>query len=66
MKSVYFSESDFWIVDEIERRAKIKGVSISTEIVHLLREHFAVGKEEVVISKKVWDTIQELHALLGG
>ena len=66
MKSVYFPEKDFWMVDEIERRAEIKGVSISTEIVNCLREHFAVGKEEVVVSKQLWDKIQELHAILGG
>jgi len=52
MKSVYFSEKDYWLVDEIKRRAEIRGVSISTEIVDALREHFEVGKEEVVIIQK--------------
>ena len=66
MKSVYFSEKDYWLVDEIKRRAEIRGVSISTEIVDALREHFEVGKEEVVISKKLYDKLQEIARLIGG
>lgn len=66
MKSVYFLEKDYWIVDEVERRAKIKGISISSEIVSLLREHLDVNKKEVTISKRLWDKIQELQAVMGG
>lgn len=66
MKSVYFLEKDYWIVDEVERRAKIKGISISSEIVSLLREHLDVSKKEVTISKRLWDKLQELQAVLGG
>jgi len=65
MKSVYFLEKDYWVVDEIERRAKIKGISITSEIVSLLREHLDVNKKEVTISKRLWDKIQELQAVLG-
>jgi len=66
MKSVYFLEKDYWVVDEIERRAKIKGISITSEIVSLLREHLDVNKKEVTISKRLWDKLQELQATLGG
>jgi len=65
MKSVYFLEKDYWVVDEVERRAKIKGISITSEIVSLLREHLDVSKKEVTISKRLWDKIQELQAVLG-
>ena len=65
MKSVYFLEKDYWVVDEVERRAKIKGISITSEIVSLLREHLDVNKKEVTISKRLWDKIQELQAVLG-
>ena len=66
MKSVYFLEKDYWVVDEVERRAKIKGISITSEIVSLLREHLDVSKKEVTISKRLWDKLQELQAVLGG
>lgn len=63
-RSVYFLEEDRFLIDEIERRAKIKRVSVSTEIVQILREHLSVNKKEVVISKQLWNKLQELQSIL--